>query len=248
MNKLLSIKNLKVAIKDKIILNDINLEIEPGQVHALMGPNGSGKTTLAHTLMGNPKYKITQGEMLFAGKNLNELNVTERAKLGIFLAFQHPYEIEGVSVKELLRNAYNSIAQKPLDLESFKELLEQKAELLNIPPALLERGINVGFSGGEKKRLEILQMAILQPKLVILDEIDSGLDVDALKIVCDSLNKIKQDLPETSFLIITHYPRILNYLKPDFVHLMQNGKITKSGDFGLAQEIEKFGYNEPSLN
>jgi Fe-S cluster assembly ATP-binding protein len=248
VSKLLSIKNLKVAIKDKIILNDINLEIKSGQIHALMGPNGSGKTTLAHTLMGNTKYKITQGEMLFDGKNLNELDVAQRAKLGIFLAFQHPYEIEGVSVKELLRNAYNSITQKPLDLENFKKLLQQKAESLDIPPALLERGINVGFSGGEKKLFEILQMAILQPKLVILDEIDSGLDIDALKIVCDSLNKIKKDLPETSFLIITHYPRILNYLKPDFVHLMQNGKITKSGDFELAQEIEKFGYNEPSLN
>jgi len=242
MSKLLSIKNLKVTIKDKIILDNINLEIEPGQIHALMGPNGSGKTTLAHTLMGNPKYKVSQGEMLFAGKNINELDVSKRAKFGIFLAFQHPYEIEGVTIKELLRNSYNSTVQKPLDLNNFKQLLQQKAKLLDIPTAQLERSINVGFSGGEKKRLEILQMAILQPKLVILDEIDSGLDVDALKVICANLNKIKIDLPQTSFLIITHYPKILNYLKPDFVHLMQNGKITKSGDFILAQEIEKFGY------
>jgi len=242
VSQLLSIKNLKVAVKDKIILDGINLEIQPGQIHALMGPNGSGKTTLAHTLMGNPKYKVTQGEMLFENKNLNELDVTARAKLGIFLAFQHPYEIEGVSIKELLRSAYNSMATKPLDLNSFRQLLEQKAKMLNISPALLERSINIGFSGGEKKLFEILQMAILQPKLAVLDEIDSGLDVDALKIVCSSINKIRAELPETSFLIITHYPRILNYLKPDFVHLMRNGTITKSGDYSLAKEIEKFGY------
>lgn len=246
MNKiLLSIKNLKVSVENKIILEDISLDIFQGQVHAIMGPNGSGKSTLANTLMGHPKYKIESGQILFAGEDVSAISADKRARLGLFLAMQNPYEIEGVVLKDFLRQSYNAIykgTDKELDLKGFKKLLTEKMELLKIKPEFVERFLNVGFSGGEKKRAEVLQLAVLQPKLAILDEIDSGLDVDALKIVCDGLNQIKTDSKDISFLIITHYPRILHYLNPDFVHVMQHGNIIKSGDFSLAQEIEKIGY------
>jgi Fe-S cluster assembly ATP-binding protein len=243
--KLLSIKKLLVSVEDKQILNGIDLEVEKGQIHALMGPNGSGKSTLAYALMGHPKYKIIDGTIELLGQNLNDLSPDKRAQLGMFLAMQHPYEIEGVKIKDFLRLAYNSLydkTDKKLDLKGFRELLQQKMELLNIEPDFVERSINVGFSGGEKKRAEILQMAVLQPKFVILDEIDSGLDVDALTTVCSSINKIRSEDSEIGVLVITHYPRILNFLKPDFVHVMDNGKIIKTGSADLAFEIEREGY------
>jgi Fe-S cluster assembly ATP-binding protein len=242
---LLLIENLKVSVENKIILNGISLNIEQGQIHAIMGPNGSGKSTLANTLMGHPKYKIESGQIAFAGTEISQISADKRARLGLFLAMQNPYEIEGVVLKDFLRQAYNAIykgTEKELDLKGFKNLLSEKMELLKIKPEFVERFINVGFSGGEKKRAEVLQLAVLQPKLAILDEIDSGLDVDALKIVCDGLNKIKTESKDISFLIITHYPRILHYLKPDFVHVMQHGMIVKSGDYNIAYEIEKMGY------
>jgi Fe-S cluster assembly ATP-binding protein len=243
--KLLSIKNLKVSVETKTILDEINLEISSGQIHAIMGPNGSGKSTLANTLMGHPKYKVQKGQILFADQDITSLSADKRAKLGLFLVMQNPYEIEGVVLKDFLRQAYNALYKgtaKELDLKGFQNLLSEKMGLLKIKPEFVARFINVGFSGGEKKRAEVLQLAVLQPKLAILDEIDSGLDIDALKIVCDGLNKIKADSKEISFLIITHYPRILHYLNPDFVHVMQHGKIVKSGDISVAQEIEKIGY------
>lgn len=246
MSNLLSIKNLKISVKDKIVLHGINLEINKGHIHAIMGPNGSGKSSLANFLMGNPKYRLEDGIVLFNEKNLKGVPVSERAKLGLFLAMQYPYEIEGVTVKDLLRQAYNSIysgTSKELDLSGFRKLLQENIEMLQIKPELVERSLNVGFSGGEKKRMEVLQLAVLQPKLAILDEIDSGLDVDALKVVCDCISKVKKDQPDMSLLIITHYPLILNYLKPNFVHIMQNGKIVKSGDMTIAEQINKHGYN-----
>lgn len=247
MNKdlLLKIKDLIVSVENKTVLNGVNLEIAKGRIHAIMGPNGSGKSSLANCLMGNPKYKIVDGSIEFNGKSLNGLPIDERAKLGLFLAMQYPYEIEGITVKDLLRQAYNAIysgTSKELDLTGFRKLLNEKIEMLKIKPELVERSLNVGFSGGEKKRMEVLQLAVLQPKLAILDEIDSGLDVDALKIVCDCLSKIKQDQPEMSLLVITHHSLILDYLKPDFVHVMQNGKIIKSGDISVAKEIGSKGF------
>ncbi len=245
MSKLLVVKNLKVSAESKTILHGIDLEIDKGQIQAIMGPNGSGKSTLANTLMGHPKYTIEDGQIFFEDKNLKDLPVHERAKSGLFLVMQYPYEIEGVIVKDFLRQAYNAIysgTQKELDLKDFRKLLQQKVELLQINPEHIERSINVGFSGGEKKKMEVLQLAVLKPKLAILDEIDSGLDVDALKIVCDCIKKIKSDNPEMSLLIITHYPRIFDYLKPDVVHIMQDGKIVKSGDIKVAQEVDLKGY------
>lgn len=246
VTKLLSIHNLKAAIKNKTILNGINLDIQKGEIHAIMGPNGSGKSTLTQTLMGNPKYTISNGEILFENQSINELSPDKKAQLGIFLAFQYPYEIEGLKVKNFLRHAHNSIynqTEKQLNLTDFRSLLQKNIHLLKIDPSFLERNLNIGFSGGEKKQLEILQMAILQPKLAILDEIDSGLDINALKTVCDCINTIKSQNPDLSLLIITHYARILKYLEPDFVHILKNGIIVKSGSKELAQQIEASGYN-----
>jgi Fe-S cluster assembly ATP-binding protein len=249
MNSLLSIKNLSVAIDQKLIINDLFLEIELGKTHIIMGPNGSGKSTLALTLLGHPAYQITAGSITLTTNektiNLLELATHERAKAGLFLAFQYPYEIEGVIVKDFLRQAYNNIhggTAKQLGLKAFRELLEQKTKLLGIKPEFLTRSLNVGFSGGEKKIMEMLQLAILQPKLAILDEIDSGLDIDALKAVTNALALLKQELPELTLLIITHYQRILQHLSCDTVHVMQNGSIIKSGTAALALELEQQGY------
>lgn len=245
MNAQLSINDLKVSVEEKSVLNGINLTIEPGTMHAIMGPNGSGKSSLSYTIMGHPRYTITNGTITFQGEEINELTPDKRAKLGIFLAMQHPVEIEGISLKDFLRQAYNALydgTPKQLRLKEFAKHLIEKLHLLNMDVSFAERPINVGFSGGEKKRAEMLQLAVLQPKLAILDEIDSGLDIDALKTVCAALNSIRDDNPEMSILLITHYKRILEYLHPDVIHVLQAGKIARSGGPELADELEKEGY------
>lgn len=248
MNTLLSIKNLRVSINDKIVLKGINLTIKDGEIHAIMGPNGSGKSTLAMTLMGHPRYKIDSGEITFCGQPINTLAPNDRAKLGLFLSMQNPVEIEGVSLKSFLRQMVSALKKDPnsktqtIPLKEFNTLLKQKLELLGVKPEFVERDINLGLSGGEKKMSEVIQLAVSQPKLAILDELDSGLDIDALKTVCACLNKIKQDRPQMAFLVITHYNRILDYLKPNFVHVLQNGEIVRSGGAELAAELEVLGY------
>lgn len=239
-NKLLKIENLKTQIEGKDILKGLNLEIGKGEIHAIMGPNGAGKSTLANTLMGHPKYEIVHGEMIFEGEVINELKANERAKKGLFLSFQYPEEIPGVTVENFLRTAKMAVTGKPLKVMSFKKVLKEKMELLEMKEEYAQRYLNQGFSGGEKKKNEILQMAILEPKLAILDETDSGLDVDAIRIVAQGVSALKSS--ENSILIITHHNKILDYLKPDFVHIMVDGEIVKTGDFSLAKEIEANGY------
>jgi Fe-S cluster assembly ATP-binding protein len=246
-HKLLDVKNLQVIIDDKKIINDMNLTIEPGQFHAIMGPNGSGKSTFSYTLMGHPKYNVKKGRIIFDGQDITNLPVESRAKAGLFLAFQYPHEIEGLSLKSFLRQAYNALykgTENELDFDEFEEYSASKANYLKIKPEFLNRSLNFGFSGGEKKKAEVLQLAVLQPKLAVLDEIDSGLDVDALRIVCESIKKVRQINPDMSLLIITHYPRILNFLEPDFVHVLKDGRIVESGDKNLATLIENEGYKE----
>jgi Fe-S cluster assembly ATP-binding protein len=245
VKSLLSIKNLKVSVEDKDILKGINLTINPGQFHVIMGPNGSGKSSLSYTLMGHPRYAITDGEIAFEGEAINDLSPDKRAKKGIFLAMQHPLEVEGVLLKDFLRQAYNALydgTPKQKRLKEFAQHLINKLRLLGMDTSFAERSINVGFSGGEKKRAEMLQLAVLEPKFVILDEIDSGLDVDALKTVCEALNQIKKNNPDMAVLLITHYARILSHLQPDFVHILQDGSITKSGGPELADQIESSGF------
>jgi Fe-S cluster assembly ATP-binding protein len=239
--KFLEIKNLHVEVEGKKILNGINLELEKGKVIALMGPNGSGKTTLSNVLMGHPKYKITKGKILLNRKNISKLPVNKRAELGLFLSFQQPQEIEGVNVLKFLKQAYNSIKKKQLMTFEFQDLLDEKAELLKIDQDFLERQINRGFSGGEKKKLEILQLLTLDPKLAILDETDSGLDIDALKIVSKGIKKFMKK--DKSVIIITHHQKILDYIKPDKVYILKKGQIIKEGKKSLIKEIEKKGYN-----
>jgi Fe-S cluster assembly ATP-binding protein len=239
-NKLLKIENLKTQIEGKEILKGLNLEIGKGEVHAIMGPNGAGKSTLANTLMGHPKYEVIDGEMIFEGEVINELKANERAKKGLFLSFQYPEEIPGVTVENFLRTAKIAVTGKPLKVMAFKKALKEKMELLEMKEEYAQRYLNQGFSGGEKKKNEILQMAILEPKLAILDETDSGLDVDAIRIVAQGVNSLKNS--ENSMLIITHHNKILDYLQPDFIHILVDGKIVKTGDFSLAKEIEANGY------
>ena len=240
---MLELKNLKAAIGEKSIIKGLNLSVKPGEVHAIMGPNGSGKSTLANVLSGKNGYEIS-GSLKFEGQNLNEIPIEERARKGIFLAFQYPLEIPGVNTSNFLKTSLNTIrkskGEKSLDTITLLRLIKEKASELNIDEKFLSRHLNVGFSGGEKKKNEILQMKLLEPRLAILDETDSGLDIDALKIVADGVNSYKSK--KNSFLIITHYQRLLDYIKPDFVHVLSNGKIVKTGDSDLAQELEKTGY------
>ncbi len=242
---MLSIKNLQARIGEKEILKGINLEVNAGEVHAIMGPNGSGKSTLASVLAGREDYEVTGGEVEFNGKNILELEPSDRAAEGIFLAFQYPVEIPGVSTINFMKTAVNKIrqyrGQSPLDAVAFLQLMKEKMKLVEIDQSLLSRSLNEGFSGGEKKRNEIFQMAMLEPKLSILDETDSGLDIDALKIVANGVNSLRSKNNAT--IVVTHYQRLLDYIVPDFVHVLYKGKIVKSGTKELAKELEAKGYD-----
>lgn len=241
---MLSIENLKVSVEGKEIIKGLNLTIKPGEVHAIMGPNGSGKSTLSATLAGREEYEVTDGAVNFKGKELLELSPEDRAGEGVFMAFQYPVEIPGVSNQFFLQTSVNAVRkyreQEPLDRFDFADFIEEKIKLLNMPEDLLTRSVNVGFSGGEKKRNDILQMAALEPDLCILDETDSGLDIDALKIVSNGVNSLRDG--KRSFIIVTHYQRILDYIKPDHVHVLYQGRIVKSGDFSLVKQLEEQGY------
>ncbi|BAY44047.1 FeS assembly ATPase SufC [Scytonema sp. HK-05] len=241
----LSVRNLTAKVDGTPILKGVNLEVRLGEIHAIMGPNGSGKSTFSKVLAGHPAYEVTGGEIIFQGQNLLEMEPEERARSGIFLAFQYPLEIPGVSNLDFLRVAYNSRRKaqglEELDAFDFDDLIEQKLDVVKMNPAFLSRSLNEGFSGGEKKRNEILQMALLEPKLAILDETDSGLDIDALKIVANGVNQLAS--PENATIMITHYQRLLNYIVPDYVHVMANGQILTSGGKELALELESRGYD-----
>ena len=242
---MLKISNLHASIEDKKILNGINLEVKPGEVHAIMGPNGSGKSTLASVLAGREDYKVTDGTIEFLGEDIEELGADERARKGIFLAFQYPVEIPGVSTTNFLKTALNQIresrGESPLNAVDFLKIMKEKMSWVEIDQSLLSRSLNEGFSGGEKKRNEIFQMAMLEPKLAVLDETDSGLDIDALKIVSNGVNKLKS--PENTTIVVTHYQRLLDYIVPDFVHILYNGRIVKSGGKDLALKLEAEGYD-----
>lgn len=245
---MLEIKDLHVCVEEdpsEKILKGVNLTINDGEIHAIMGPNGSGKSTLSKVVAGHEAYEVTQGDILFNGESILELEADERAHLGIFLAFQYPVEVPGVTNKNLLRQAYNTIAQEQgreeLDPLQFEDYAHEKLDLVEMDPAFLDRSVNAGFSGGEKKRNEIFQMAVLNPMLSFLDETDSGLDIDALKIVANGINKISSD--DNAVVLVTHYQRILDYVTPDYVHVMIDGKIAKSGDKDLAIKLEDQGYD-----
>ncbi|MCS6861702.1 MAG: Fe-S cluster assembly ATPase SufC [Abditibacteriales bacterium] len=242
---MLEIRNLHAKVEDKEILRGVNLTVNAGEVHAIMGPNGSGKSTLANVLAGRDAFEVTEGEVLYEGKNLLEMEPEERACEGVFMAFQYPVEIPGVSNTYFLRAAVNAIrkyrGEEELDPMDFLTLVRQKAQLLKLDPSLLNRSVNEGFSGGEKKRNEIFQMAVLEPKLCIMDETDSGLDIDALRIVADGVNALRA--PHRAIVVITHYQRLLNYIVPDVVHILMDGRIVRSGGKELALEVEERGYD-----
>lgn len=242
---ILSVRNLNATVEGTPILKGVNLEVKAGEIHAIMGRNGSGKSTFSKVLAGHPDYEVTAGEIIFKGENILDLEPEERAQKGIFLAFQYPLEIPGVSNLDFLRVAYNSrrkyLGQEELDAFDFEDLVEEKLDVVKMDASFLARSVNEGFSGGEKKRNEILQMALLEPSLAILDETDSGLDIDALKIVANGVNQLATS--ENSTIMITHYQRLLNYVEPDFVHVMQAGKIATSGGKELALELEEKGYD-----
>ncbi len=248
MTSALLIKDLRVSVEDKLILKGLNLEVKQGEIHAIMGPNGSGKSTMAYALAGHPKYEVEDGEVWMDGVNLLELSPDERARMGLFLAFQYPTAIPGISMANFLRSAVNAVkgggngnGSKGIPIVQFRNLLNEKMELLKIDKSFARRYLNEGFSGGEKKRAEILQMALLEPKFAILDETDSGLDIDALRVVSEGVNALVG--PERGFIIITHYQRILNYIKPHFVHVMYDGQIVESGGPDLAEHLEDKGYD-----
>ncbi|HEY8418367.1 MAG TPA: Fe-S cluster assembly ATPase SufC [Limnochordales bacterium] len=240
----LEIRDLRVSIEGKEILKGLSLTVQGGEVHAIMGPNGSGKSTLAYTLMGHPRYVVDDGEILMDGEDLLEMEPDERARRGLFLAFQYPVEIPGVTVANFLRTAYNAIhggEGKEISVLEFHKLLKEQMAALQIDEEFATRYLNEGFSGGEKKRHEILQMALLRPRIAIMDETDSGLDIDALKIVAEGVNRLRS--PELGVLVITHYQRILRYLRPDYVHILMDGQIVRSGGWELAEELEEKGYD-----
>lgn len=242
---MLEIRNLHACVEGKEILRGVNLTINDGEVHVLMGPNGSGKSTLSNVLVGNPKYTVTEGEIVFNGKNLLELSPEDRSHEGIFMSFQAPIEIPGVSMTNFMRAAVNAkrkyFDEEPLSATDFLKLLREKRKLVGLDAHFMNRGVNEGFSGGERKRNEIFQMAVLEPTFSILDETDSGLDVDALRIVAEGFNQLRT--PKTSAMVITHYQRMLDYLKPDFVHVLVNGQIVRDGDASLGYEIEDKGFD-----
>lgn len=240
----ISINNLNVLVENKQILNNFNLKINSGEIHAIMGPNGVGKSTLSKIIMGYPDYKIVSGDILVDNNSILNLPINERSKLGIFLVYQNPISIDGVTSRELLKSSLDANSHEKKSLYQFITETEKNIQSLKMNEDMLNRSFNVGFSGGEKKKNEILQLLTLKPKFIILDELDSGLDVDSLKVVCDVLNNYLQENKETSVLIITHYTRILDYLKPNYVHMLKNGTIIESGDFKLAKLIEKYGYNQ----
>ncbi|WP_338454028.1 Fe-S cluster assembly ATPase SufC [uncultured Alteromonas sp.] len=241
---MLSIKNLHASVEEKNIIKGLNLEVKPGEVHAIMGPNGAGKSTLGYVLSGRDGYEVSEGEVTLNGKDLLDLEVEERAREGLFLAFQYPVEIPGVSNMEFMKESVNAMreqrGEEPLTAAEFLKKAKAACKQVQLPLDFLKRGVNEGFSGGEKKRNEIMQMILLEPKLCILDESDSGLDVDALQVVADGVNSQRDG--ERSFIVVTHYQRLLDYIKPDFVHILADGKIVKSGDASLALEVEKSGY------
>lgn len=241
---MLEINSISCSIKDSDfeILKDFSLKIKPGEVHVIMGPNGTGKSTLSKVIMGHYKYEVKAGDILLDGESILDLDVDERAKRGLFLCMQDPTVIEGVSNSEFLRTARSAITGKKVNLYTFIKDMEKSMKDVGLDSSMLHRSLNMGFSGGEKKKNEILQMKFLKPKIIILDELDSGLDVDSLKIVCENINDYLLENKNASLLIITHYPRILDYLKPDYVHILKNGNIKKTGDISLALEIEKNGY------
>jgi len=244
MTALLEVKGLKVQVEDNEILHGLDLTVNPGEVHAIMGPNGSGKSTLSHVIAGKPGYNVTAGEILFKGEDLLEMSPDERSAKGVFLAFQYPVEIPGVTTMNFLRTALNAQRKARGEAEflvpDFLKKVREVSASLNIPMDMLKRGVNVGFSGGEKKRNEVLQMALFQPSLCILDEMDSGLDIDALRVAADGVNALRSK--ERAMVVITHYQRLLNYIVPDFVHVMSKGRVVKSGGKELALELEKSGY------
>jgi Fe-S cluster assembly ATP-binding protein len=242
---LLEIKNLKASVEDMEILKGINLTVNAGEVHAIMGPNGSGKSTLASVLAGREDYEVTEGSVSYRGDDLLDMDVDERAREGVFLAFQYPVELPGVSMMNFVKQAVNSIREhngkEPLKAGAMLKLMKEKAEFVNLDPNLKKRSVNVGFSGGEKKRNEIFQLALLEPTLALLDETDSGLDIDALRVVADGVNQLRSE--DRAFVVITHYQRLLDYIVPDFVHVMVDGRIVKSGGKDLALELEEKGYD-----
>ena len=240
----IEIKNLSVNVKDKKILNNFNLVIRTGEIHAIMGPNGTGKSTLSKVILGDENYSIVSGDILVNNQSILNLETSERARLGIFLCYQNPVSIDGITNSEFIRTALNSQNEKSVGLYEFIKNMEKNIDDLSMKQNMMHRYLNSGFSGGERKKNEVLQIKMLKPKFIIFDELDSGLDVDSLKIVCDNMNEYLKENPDTSVLLITHYTRILNYIKPGFVHMMKNGTIVQNGDYSLAEKIENYGYDK----
>lgn len=243
----LEIKNLYVNVKDKEILKNFNIVIKPGEVHAIMGPNGTGKSTLSNVIMGNNNYTVVKGDILVDNKSILKLETYERARMGIFLCYQNPISIDGITNSEFIRTALNENRDKPVGLYEFIKNMEKSIDDLSMNHDMMHRNLNDGFSGGERKKNEVLQIKMLKPKLIIFDELDSGLDVDSLKIVCKNINDYIKDNLDTSVLLITHYTRILKYIRPHYVHMMKDGTITLSGNYELAEKIEKYGYDKTDL-